>query len=465
MTVQSDLQGFETVAAWGHHVRRSSSQKALRVRLFSGLVALDFLVIAGLPPLLSLIEPLSERYDALLTFLIVPFYALIAGDGRAYALGVLKNPVECARRGVRSLVLAQLCCLAVIFFLKHSDETSRLSLGITALATIASLAVARALYVRSVRRAIRGNLVQELVLMDAVAPDNTQVFANAVDARHLGIRPELDNPEMLHRFGLLARAFDRIVIASVSERQMAWSLMLKGANIDGEILVEQSNSVGAIGLGTFKGRQTLSVSRKPLSLANRIKKRGLDLALTIPLLILVLPLLAVVALAIKLEDRGPILFRQARVGRGNCQFAVLKFRSMRTEGCDAQGNRSASRDDERITRVGRIIRATSIDELPQLVNVLLGDMSLVGPRPHALGSLAGERLFWEIDETYWHRHQLKPGITGLAQIRGHRGATQHASDLTNRLQADMEYMEGWDIWRDIAILLRTFRVLTHPNAY
>ncbi|MGJ3628242.1 sugar transferase [Sphingomonas sp. MMS24-JH45] len=116
-------------------------------------------------------------------------------------------------------------------------------------------------------------------------------------------------------------------------------------------------------------------------------------------------------------------------------------------------------------RVGRIIRATSVDELPQLLNVLLGSMSIVGPRPHALGSLAGQQLFWEVDERYWHRHVLKPGITGLAQVRGFRGATHLRSDLTQRLHADLEYVVDWSVLRDLAILISTFRVLVHRNAF
>ena len=118
-----------------------------------------------------------------------------------------------------------------------------------------------------------------------------------------------------------------------------------------------------------------------------------------------------------------------------------------------------------MTRVGRFIRATSIDELPQLFNVLRGEMSLVGPRPHALGSLAGNELFWEVDERYWHRHACKPGLTGLAQVRGFRGATRERIDLANRLYADLEYLNGWTIWRDISILITTFRVIIHRNAY
>jgi lipopolysaccharide/colanic/teichoic acid biosynthesis glycosyltransferase len=172
-----------------------------------------------------------------------------------------------------------------------------------------------------------------------------------------------------------------------------------------------------------------------------------------------------VAIAIKLDSPGPMFFRQDRVGRGNRIFKILKFRSMRTERADGAGARSASLDDDRITKVGRIIRRTSIDELPQLLNVLLGDMSLVGPRPHALGSLAGNRLFWEVDRQYWHRHALKPGITGLAQVRGFRGATVRDIDLRNRLEADLEYLNGWTLWRDIAILVGTVQVLVHKNAY
>jgi lipopolysaccharide/colanic/teichoic acid biosynthesis glycosyltransferase len=144
---------------------------------------------------------------------------------------------------------------------------------------------------------------------------------------------------------------------------------------------------------------------------------------------------------------------------------MYKFRSMRVDGCDQQGARSTSRTDERVTRVGRFIRSTSIDELPQLLNVLVGHMSIVGPRPHATGSRAADKLFWEVDHRYWHRHAAKPGLTGLAQVRGFRGATLEESDLTNRLQADLEYLDTWSIWRDLKIILLTVRVLLHRNAF
>jgi lipopolysaccharide/colanic/teichoic acid biosynthesis glycosyltransferase len=165
------------------------------------------------------------------------------------------------------------------------------------------------------------------------------------------------------------------------------------------------------------------------------------------------------------EDGGPALFRQRRMGRGNTFFNMLKFRSMRVEDSDARGAVSTARDDSRITRIGNFIRRTSIDELPQLFNVLAGDMSIVGPRPHAIGSQAGEKHFWEVDERYWLRHALKPGLTGLAQVRGLRGSTDHESDLQHRLHADLEYLNGWSIWRDISIMFATLRVLVHDQAY
>src|SRR5206468_4657881 len=154
-----------------------------------------------------------------------------------------------------------------------------------------------------------------------------------------------------------------------------------------------------------------------------------------------------------------------RVGQNNRIFKLLKFRSMRLECTDGCGERSARVGDDRLTRVGRFIRRTSIDELPQLFNVLAGDMSIVGPRPHALGSTAENESFWQIDSKYCDRHAAKPGITGLAQIRGFRGATRARQDLTGRLHADLEYLADWNIWRDVKIICGTFRVLIHPNAY
>lgn len=272
---------------------------------------------------------------------------------------------------------------------------------------------------------------------------------------------------MLDRLGQFLLNQDKVVICCLKDRRAQWAAVLKAAGVRGEIVSEPAHEIGAIGIEQYdrQGRTTLVVSTGPLGLRQRATKRLLDIILSVGGLVVLTPLFLTVALLIKLEDRGPVFFVQRRFGRGNRFFRMLKFRSMREDRLDADGQVSTARDDDRITRIGKFIRATSIDELPQLLNVLRGDMSLVGPRPHALGSQAGEKLFWEVDGAYWRRHALKPGLTGLAQIRGYRGNTEREEDLTDRLQSDLEYIAGWSIGRDIGILFRTLSVLRHDRAY
>jgi lipopolysaccharide/colanic/teichoic acid biosynthesis glycosyltransferase len=242
-------------------------------------------------------------------------------------------------------------------------------------------------------------------------------------------------------------------------------MLLKGANIEGEVLDEQVRQLGAQGARVIGEHGMMLVSVGPLGLHSRVFKRLFDVMCAGSAIVVLSPLLALVALAIKLEDGGPVLFVQKRVGRSNRFFQMYKFRSMSESQADRDGLVSTSRGDNRVTRVGAFIRRTSIDELPQLFNVLKGEMSVVGPRPHALGSHAGDKLFWQVDQRYWNRHSLKPGLSGLAQIRGFRGATENESDLVDRLRSDLEYLEGWTIMRDITIVLLTLRVLVHQRAY
>lgn len=197
----------------------------------------------------------------------------------------------------------------------------------------------------------------------------------------------------------------------------------------------------------------------------RWMKRGSDLVIATTALIALAPLLAAIAIAIAIDSPGPVLFRQARVGRGNRNFGILKFRTMRHDACDPLGIDATRRDDDRITRVGRFLRRSSLDELPQLVNVVLGQMSLVGPRPHCLESRVGETLFWQVSEHYWRRHSVRPGLTGLAQVRGNRGSIGTIDELEERLRWDLEYIRDWRFFGDLAILFRTVRVMMHPKAF
>jgi putative colanic acid biosysnthesis UDP-glucose lipid carrier transferase len=179
-------------------------------------------------------------------------------------------------------------------------------------------------------------------------------------------------------------------------------------------------------------------------------------------LVLLSPLLLVVALVIMLESPGLPVFCQRRTGYGSRPFVIYKFRSMRV--CeDGPQIVQAVRDDDRITNVGRLIRRTSIDELPQLLNVLKGEMSLVGPRPHAL---AHDSYYGDLIPRYDHRFLAKPGLTGLAQVSGLRGRTEDVADMAARVDKDLEYIETWSLLLDIKILLRTILIFAfHPAAY
>lgn len=191
-----------------------------------------------------------------------------------------------------------------------------------------------------------------------------------------------------------------------------------------------------------------------------------DKILSVIILALIWPLLLIIALAIKLDSPGPVFFRQPREGFNNKPFRVFKFRSMYEDQLQFDGIRQASRIDPRVTRVGRLLRRTSLDELPQVFNVLAGDMSLVGPRPHAASTRAGGRLFSEVVASYAARHKVKPGITGWAQVCGWRGETDTEDKLIKRFEHDLYYIENWSLWLDLYILFRTVgSVLLSRNAF
>jgi len=184
-------------------------------------------------------------------------------------------------------------------------------------------------------------------------------------------------------------------------------------------------------------------------------KRALDLILGLAGLIALAPLMATIAVAIRLDSPGPVFFRQRRHGYMNEEIVVWKFRSMKVEASDFTAARQVSADDDRVTRVGRFIRKTSLDELPQIFNIISGEMSVVGPRPHAIGMQSGGADASKLVETYAHRHRIKPGLTGWAAVNGSRGPINTAEDVRRRVALDLEYVERQSFWLDIAIILRT----------
>jgi exopolysaccharide biosynthesis polyprenyl glycosylphosphotransferase len=210
----------------------------------------------------------------------------------------------------------------------------------------------------------------------------------------------------------------------------------------------------------------LAVFDRPLSDWNAAVKAIFDRVVGATALLALSPVMLAVALAVKLDSRGPILFRQKRHGFNNDLVWIYKFRSMYVDMADADAARQVTRGDPRVTRVGRFIRKTSLDELPQLINVVTGQLSLVGPRPHAVATKAGNTLYQEAIDGYFARHRMKPGITGWAQINGWRGETDTLEKLERRIEHDLHYIDNWSLAFDLYILAMTpLSLFNTKNAY
>lgn len=446
--------------------RASVPLERRRLQCYLALIISDILAIfAGfaIPGWLYLGEA-GPSQSSRISDLLLPLFLTVALYNGSYSRPALEQMRTGVMHAVNALAIAAALTIFIAFYTKSSSEFSRFLFGSGTVATAMFMVALRYYMQAFIAWRCGGAVSSQLVIRDG-GPAIDLPGAQHADAAALGIVPALNDPVSLHRIGVLLAGVDRVTISCPPERRADWATILRGANIEGEVVDDLVAQLGAHGARIAAGYGLLRVSVGPLGLRARAIKRGFDLALACLALLVLAPLLALVALAIRIEDGGPALFVQQRVGRGNRFFRMYKFRSMRLAELDHHGARSAERGDQRVTRIGAIIRRTSIDELPQLFNVLKGEMSIVGPRPHALGSQAGTKLFWEVDEQYWTRHALKPGLTGLAQVRGLRGATDVESDLTRRLDADLEYLNGWSIWRDIGIVLGTLRVLVHPKAY
>jgi len=452
---------------------RNGLARSLERRRLQAYLAL---VIGDAAILLTVFYTVSAAYLGTLTdmgrlesgmlsaYVILPLYLTVALYSGTYSRRSLTDWQMSAMKAVAALAISAALLNLFAFFIKINADLSRF-IFVAGLSGSAALMVAmRVVAAKIIARRWGPTAINKLVIL-AGGPEFKLPYSHHLDAQRHGLVPDVNDPQALDRLSKYLRNMDEVIVSCSQDDRAAWSEVLKGTGIHGEVTHQLSREIGAISVVHHDdvGISALKVSAHQLGIRARVAKRLFDLVVAGGALLVLSPIMLLTALLIKLEDGGPVFFVQRRMGRGNEFFNILKFRSMR-EG-DADGDRSTSMDDDRITRIGHFIRRTSIDELPQLINVLLGQMSMVGPRPHALGSKAGSKLFWQVDRKYWQRHGLRPGITGLAQVRGHRGATDTEDHLTDRLLADLEYVEGWKLWRDVTILVSTLRVLSHERAF
>lgn len=262
---------------------------------------------------------------------------------------------------------------------------------------------------------------------------------------------------------------DRVVIAlphSAENRLIELMDKLKQMPADICLAPDRAGFIAAQGSLDRSALPLLNVHGRPLALGQQILKGAFDRIIALCALIVAGPILLAAAAAVRLESPGSVLFWQERYGLGGRVFRICKLRTMRSDQLDLGGSQQTRRIDARVTRIGAFLRRSSIDELPQIWNVLRGDMSIVGPRPLPLNMRVEERLNNEIVAHYAHRHRVKPGLTGWAQVNGNRGAVEQAEDLHRRVALDLYYIDHWSLWLDIKIIFMTFGVLFgHPNAY
>jgi undecaprenyl-phosphate galactose phosphotransferase/putative colanic acid biosynthesis UDP-glucose lipid carrier transferase len=371
----------------------------------------------------------------------------------------------------------------IAFLLKISDVYSRggfIIFGcLAAVALVLTRKTAKQVVARAVERGTIGGrdtvLIGDFGEMAALTPADLLVLCGATEVNRFILGVERENSERLRLDAQVISAAsqyvrkhncEQVLIAvpwNDTDRIELLKSQMKLLPVAAQLLPDlRIRSFTSITSCAQRSALVVELQRAPLSGLQRLVKRGMDVVLSSLAVTFLLPIMALAAFAIKIGSPGPVIFRQARRGFNGEEFVIYKFRTMTVEenGSDVV---QATRHDARVTRVGRMLRAASIDELPQLVNVIRGDMSLVGPRPHAL---AHDNYFETVLSGYAVRHHVKPGITGWAQCNGARGETPTVQHIARRVHLDLWYINNWSFWLDVLILLKTsVEVLRKRDAY
>ena len=406
----------------------------------------------------------------------------------SYSIRALRRPGEQAGKIARSL-LPVFCVAAGAGYLIGTEPFTP-SVGLVWLAaSFAVMAAARFALARGLDKLTdAGRLVRRTVivgggpdceqLIAALEADNLKevsilgVFDDRLDERSadsINGYPKLGNFDQLPAFCRTSSVDLMVVTVPMAAEQRLMQILKVLLTLPVDIRISALSSKLRLSSGAYSyiGRvPMLALMDRPLTDWDRVIKNIEDRVLGTLLFILAAPVMALVALAIRLDSKGPILFKQRRFGFNNELIEVLKFRSMYTDMADASASKLVTKDDPRVTPVGRFIRKTSLDELPQLINVIKGEMALVGPRPHATEAKASSDLYQTVVGEYFARHRMKPGVTGWAQINGWRGETDTHEKIQRRVEADLHYIDNWSLLFDLYIIAATpFALLTGKNAY
>ncbi|MDB5522816.1 MAG: undecaprenyl-phosphate glucose phosphotransferase [Rhizobium sp.] len=406
-----------------------------------------------------------------------------------YQIPVLRNPRLALGRIVGAWALAFAAMALTLFFFKSSESFSRFWFAGWFIAGSAYLLPERMLLAWGLRRWLRngvlerravivcgGRPAQELIRSLEDQPDNDirilGVFDDRLDRRSPELvagYPKLGTVAELVEFVRLARVDMLIISLPMTAEKRILDLLRKLwiLPVDIRIAAHASKLKFRPRAYSHVGRTAmLDVFDKPITDWDSVAKRIFDIFFSLVAIALLWPVMLGAALAVKLSSKGPIIFKQKRHGFNNEIINVFKFRSMYTDLGDPTAANAVTKGDPRVTRVGRFIRKSSIDELPQFFNVLKGDLSLVGPRPHAVLAQSHDRIYADIVEGYFARHRVKPGVTGWAQINGWRGEIDTDEKIKFRTAFDLHYIENWSLLFDLKILFMTpFRLLNTENAY
>ncbi|MGD9915418.1 MAG: undecaprenyl-phosphate glucose phosphotransferase [Rhizobiaceae bacterium] len=407
----------------------------------------------------------------------------------AYQIPNLLRPINFLTR-ILGLWTAAFAIMALAgFFMKISADFSRVWFAGWYISGFAALVVERFVLAGLIRRWARngkmerravivggGKAAEALIRSIEAQPDNDiricGIFDDRDDRRSPPIvagYPKLGNVAELIEFARIARIDMLIVSLPITAEARVLSLLKKLWVLPVDIrLSAHSNQLRFCPRSySFIGSvPMLDILDKPINDWDSVAKRVFDIVFSILGIVLLSPVMLGTAIAIKLDSKGPILFKQKRHGFNNEVIEVFKFRSMYHNMSDPSAVRAVTKGDPRVTRVGRIIRKTSIDELPQFFNSLFGSLSLVGPRPHAVAAKTHNKLYTEVVDGYFARHRVKPGVTGWAQINGWRGEMDTDEKIRMRTEYDLYYIENWSLWLDLKILLMTpVKLLNTENAY